>query len=389
MASPPDRLFQSFFLGGFECSSHRRQDGRRLDLLASSGHERFAASDYRALAREGIRAARDGLRWCRIETAPGRYDWSSFLPMLRASRDAGLQVVWDLCHYGWPDDIDIWSAAFVERFGRFAGAAAKVIRQETGAHPFVCPINEISFWAWAGAEVGRMNPGVHGRGAELKRQLIRAAIAAVEAVREADPRARFLYAEPGIHVDGGIYPHLREPAENYRLAQFEAYDMLSGRMAPELGGRADYLDVVGVNYYPDNQWYLHGNTIPLGHHAYRPLAAILGEYHARYGRPIVVAETGAEGSARPAWLHYLAGEVSAAIAAGAPVEGICLYPILDCAGWANDRVCRVGLFSEPAPDGTRSVYAPLREEIAAHRRSFELTEADPKVRRLPLRRSSG
>ena len=28
-------VFKSFFLGGFECSNHRRSDGRRLDLLAA------------------------------------------------------------------------------------------------------------------------------------------------------------------------------------------------------------------------------------------------------------------------------------------------------------------------------------------------------------------
>jgi hypothetical protein len=56
--SPPEfsksDLFQSFFLGGFECSSHRRRDGRRLDLLASTHHDMNAESDYRALTHHGI-----------------------------------------------------------------------------------------------------------------------------------------------------------------------------------------------------------------------------------------------------------------------------------------------------------------------------------------------
>ena len=46
--------------------------------------------------------------------------------MLEAARAAGVQVVWDLCHYGWPDDLDVFSPAFVERFARFAGAAARI-----------------------------------------------------------------------------------------------------------------------------------------------------------------------------------------------------------------------------------------------------------------------
>ena len=46
--------FQSFFMAGFECSSHRRADGRRLDLLASTGHDRWAAEDYGAVAAQGL-----------------------------------------------------------------------------------------------------------------------------------------------------------------------------------------------------------------------------------------------------------------------------------------------------------------------------------------------
>jgi hypothetical protein len=55
--------FASFFMGGFECSSHRRSDGLRLDLIRSTGHEGHVLSDYRACAELGLRTVRDGLRW--------------------------------------------------------------------------------------------------------------------------------------------------------------------------------------------------------------------------------------------------------------------------------------------------------------------------------------
>jgi hypothetical protein len=57
----------SFFLGGFECSSHRRFDGRRLDLTEATGHATFAARDYRLLRDHGLRVARDGVSWHLVE----------------------------------------------------------------------------------------------------------------------------------------------------------------------------------------------------------------------------------------------------------------------------------------------------------------------------------
>jgi len=363
---------QSFFLAGFECSSHIRADGTRLDLLVSTAHERWVESDYAHLQRLGLAAARDGVRWHLIETHPHRYDWSSWLPMLRAAKRQRLQVIWDLCHYGWPDHLDIWSDEFVERFARYAQAAAAIVCEESGPSQLFCPINEISYWAWAGGEVGRINPAAQGRGPALKRQLARAFIEAVKAVRSVDASARILCAEPLINVVGNpAIPDDVEGAANHREAQFEAHDMIVGRRAPELGGRAEHLDLIGANFYPDNQWYHRGNTIPLGHHAYRCLHQLLADVHARYGKPLLISETGAEGGGRPYWLHHVAAEVMHARTNGVPVEGICLYPILDYHGWDNDRICKVGLLSMPDAHGARTHCAPLLEELRRQQALFE------------------
>src|SRR3954469_5941950 len=98
-------MFKSFFLGGFECSTHGRPDGQRLDLLAATGHDQRPHSDYLQLQAVGVSSVRDGIRWHLIEPEADRYDWSSFLPMLHAADETGTQVVWDLCHYGWPDGL--------------------------------------------------------------------------------------------------------------------------------------------------------------------------------------------------------------------------------------------------------------------------------------------
>lgn len=357
------RLLSSFFLGGFECSSHRRRDGRRLDLVAQTRHDELVAQDYAMLADLGVRSVRDGLRWHLIEKSPGAFDWSSLLPMLRAARDRGTQVIWDLCHYGWPDDVDIWSPAFVDRFARYAGAATRLLRNEGFDAPLLSPINEISFWSWAGGEMGRFNPMGVKRGDELKRQLVRATIAGIDAIREVSPRARIVQIDPVIHVTAGIeQQQLRERAVAFNQIQYHAWDMIGGLAAPELGGSLDHLDIIGTNYYSDNQWFLDGPMISVGHPYYRPFREILVDTFCRYGRPILIGETGSEGDAQAAWLRYVMGEVRAALLAGVPIEGVCLYPVIHYPGWEDERVCATGLLLPADEDGRRPVDAALADE---------------------------
>jgi hypothetical protein len=373
MHSPPDasatRFFDSFLMGGFECSSHRRKDGRRLDLLRSTRHDVFALQDYEAMVGHGIRTVRDGVRWGGVERSPGVYDWSSFLPQLHAAREAGVQPIWDVCHYGWPEDIDIWTPAFVTRFSGYAAALASLVRDEWPGVPYYCPVNEISFWAWGGGDTGDIGPCTRGRGMELKKQLVRATVAAIEAMRDVDPRARFVSVDPVIHVLPKTVRQRRH-AENARLAQYQAWDMISGRLMPELGGKPNYLDIIGVNFYPHNQWYLNGPTIWHGDPLYRPLRDILSETYHRYQRPLFVAETGAEGERRVPWLRYVCDEVEAALADGVPLGGICLYPITDYPGWDTGR-CPTGMLGFADEEGLRPVYQDLADEVLRQGERFE------------------
>jgi hypothetical protein len=355
---------RSFFMAGFECSSHRRADGRRLDLLASTQHDCLARQDYASVQWYGLGTVRDGIRWHLVEAQSGRYNWESWLPMLRAARETSVQVIWDLCHYGWPDHLDIWSASFVDHFAAYARAAARIIQDTSGEVPWYCPVNEMSYWAWAGGQVGRMNPCTMGRGDELKRQLVRAYLAGVAAIREVDPRARFIVSEPLIHVVADTDdPVTVRAAEEYRLSQFQTNDMIVGNLNPHLGGRADYLDVIGLNYYFHNQWTASGRTIPFGHHAYRAPRLMIAEVFERYRRSLLISETGAEGLAGPCWLNHVCTEAAHAMEVGIPIAGICWYPILNYPGWDDDRLCKVGLLSEPDDSHTRRVAHELAGEL--------------------------
>ncbi|ANN72154.1 beta-glucosidase [Bordetella bronchialis] len=362
-------LFRSFLQGGFECSTLKLPDGRRLDLLESTGHASHALSDYRALAEYGMRTVRDGLRWHRIEQPDGSFDWRSAMAQIEAAAASGTQVIWDLCHYGWPEHLDIWSPAFPARFARYAEHAAALIRERCPQVPFYCPVNEISFWAWAGGEMGHFGPCATGRGDALKRQLVACTLAAMDAIRQVDARARFVLADPMIHVaplDGAD----TAAARGHTQAQYQGWDMIGGAMAPELGGAPGYLDIVGVNFYPHNQWYLDGPTISRGDPAYTPMRELLDAVHTRYRRPILVAETGAEGELRAPWLRYVCDEAAAAMERGVPIVGICLYPVTDYPGWGDDRHCPTGLLGHADAQGRRRVDPATAAEVVRQERRF-------------------
>jgi hypothetical protein len=204
-------------------------------------------------------------------------------------------------------------------------------------------------------------------------------VASSKAIKQRWPESTIIWAEPLIHVA----PHNRRrdtvrAAERNRGGMFEAYDWILGRARPELGGDPSFADLIGLNYYPHNQWYWQGPTIPMGHHEYRPLADMLVEMAERYGKPIFLSETGAEGTGKPSWLHYVCNEVRDAIARGADFRGICWYPITAYPGWDNSRHAETGLLSAVVADGSRHVDEPLLAEFEAQRALFAQMERQRK-----------
>ncbi len=359
-------------MAGFECSTHVLRDGRRLDLVAATDHQRFAAADYARIREQGLLTAREGIRWHLIELSPYRYDWSSVLPILRAARANGVQVIWDIIHFGWPPDLDIFSPEFVRRYVALARAFAQLLVAEGEMVPFIAPVNEISFFAWAGASVAYINPFVGGRGDELKEQLVRCVIAGIEAIREVAPAARFVHPDPTINVVANPRRKGQQgAARSATQAMFEGWDMIAGRKALHLGGRPDYLDIIGINFYPHNQRLLDPpTTIRRGHPLFRNFRHILTEVHNRYHRPIIVSETGADGDERADWLRYMGREVRLAQLAGAAVEGVCLYPILNFPWWDDDQHLYNALWDYADEQGEREIYAPLAAELAEQQSLF-------------------
>jgi hypothetical protein len=371
--------FDSFFMAGFECSSHRRRDGVRLDLIRATGHDRHVLNDYRLCRELGFRTLRDGLRWHLIGKTPGKYDWSSWMPALEAAEYVGMQVIWDLFHYGSPDCIDQAAPDFPDRFTEFALAAIEVRQSVTKRPPLLCPLNEINFISWAVDDGYFPQVGPKQRG-WFKHQLVRTAITASRAIKREWPDSAIIWAEPLIH----IAPHdqrrstIRAAQQNLQ-GMYEAYDWIMGKAKPELGGDPSFVDFVGLNFYPHNQWYFKGPTIPMGHHEYRPLADMLIEMGERYGKPLLLSETGAEGTGKPSWLHYVCSEVRDAMIRGADIRGICWYPITAYPGWDNSRHAETGLLSTVVANGSRHVDEKLLAEFEAQRDRFDAMRERPRA----------
>lgn len=338
-------------------------------MLQATQHDQQVSSDYGLLQQFNIRTVRDGVCWPLVERA-GSFDFSSVVPMLEAARQHQIQIIWTAFHYGYPDDLDIFSPAFVDRFARYCKALARFIDDHTDRVPFYTPINEISFLAWAAGDVGYIYPRGVERGVELKRQLIRAAIAGMEAIWDVNPQARMVQVEPVIHVMAPRHrPDLMERAAAQRAGQFEAWDMITGNMEPELGGQPKYLDIMGLNYYHANQWEhpdvrLRWEDDPRDDR-WVPLHRLLAEVYERYGRPLFIGETSHFGAGRGRWLREIVDEVKTAIMNGVPMEGITIYPIIDRPDWDNLHHWHNSGLWDLVPDEKGVLQRVLNEDYAA------------------------
>jgi UDP-galactopyranose mutase len=343
MRTDPDAsndLYASYWQAGFEGADHVNGSAQPLSMSRLTGHLVRARGDYRRLAALGIRTARESAGW--REAGPGpRFNFDSVGHRENCAHKEGVQILWTFFHYGVPPGVDFFDDDFVDRFAEYCAALARYLKpfHSGDRTPVYTPINEISFLTWAVCETGLLHPHLGDRahdGYALKQRLVRATIAACDAIRGEDDRARFLIVDPLIHVA----PRTVEDASRAQAEsefQFQAWDMLCGRLEPQLGGGPAYLDLVGVNYYPHNQWYADKReSLSWPDHPERaPFSALLCGVHKRYQRPLTIAETSHIGRNRGPWLIDVCMNVLRARDSGVRIDGVCLYPALDRPDWED------------------------------------------------------
>jgi hypothetical protein len=343
-------IFPTFFMAGFECSTFVWKDHQRKDFVTLTGHDTHLDADYRRVEDLGIGVIREAVRWPLVDQNHGRYDWSTVDPVLDALQKYHLTAIWDLCHYGFPDDFDPFAAADQRRYVDYCRAVAEYLVPRRPAPHYFTPLNEISFFAGACTDMGWMYPFAKGKYAEMKQALCRMAIGAVKAIREVDPAARMVHVDPIVHaVPPEDQPDLADEAWRSAYEEaYEAWDMLAGLRHPELGGTPEILDVVGVNVYHFSQAQLNADksrdVLAPRDPRRKPLGEMLVFAWERYGRPLIIGETSGYQDRRAEWLTMTLEESLRALNSGVDLQGICLYPCVDIPDWNSGELAKIGIY---------------------------------------------
>ncbi len=333
--------FKSFWMAGFECTDKLNAFGKRVDFLHATGHFDMLETDYDNLNQFKIKTVREGIRWSQVEKTPHNYDWSTVAHMIECGRQKGIQQVWDICHFGYADDLTPLHPLFSRRFAALCRAFVRFYRSvDPVSTLIVTPINEVSFISWLGGDVCGTVPYCRGYGWHVKYALMRAYIAGIEALKDEDDNVRILTTEPMVNMVPPLdatEDQISEAAKQHEN-QFQVLEMLCGRMCPELGGRPEYLDILGFNYYYNNQWVSGSfEFLPwlndFNDARWQSLTVLLAKIYSRYNRPMVLTETSHSGVHRPLWIDFIANQCAALINQHIPLWGICWYPIVDRPDW--------------------------------------------------------
>jgi beta-glucosidase/6-phospho-beta-glucosidase/beta-galactosidase len=374
-------IFSTFFMTGFECSTFLWKDGQRKDYVARTRHDRYFQRDYERLMELGIGVVREAIRWPFVDKGSRQYDWTSVDRLIDAMNACHITPIWDLCHYGLPDGCDPFSDECQGRFVDYCHAVAEHVVSRTDSPRFFTPINEITFFATGATDLGWMYPFAKGRYADLKRTLCKMSIGGVKALREADPEARMVHVDPIIHsVPPPDRPDLADEAwQQAHEEACEAWDILCGRLCPELGGSPEVLDIVGVNVYHYSQAQLNADKsrAVLGPRDPRrkPLGELLKFAWERYRRPLIIGETSGYQDNRAEWLRTTMEESMKALNSGIDLHGVCLYPCVDVPDWHTGQLAQIGIFDLKDADTCERVPCkPYIEELRRWQKTLDQPE---------------
>jgi len=375
--------FYSFWMAGYECSDKLNVFGNRVDFLNITGHLELIYEDYARLKNFNISTVREGIRWSFVEKQPYVYDFSTVAEMIKAAKAYGIQQVWDLCHFGYPDDLTPLHPMFARRFAALCKAFVEFYRSINPSETLIIiPINEVSFISWLGGEACGTAPYCNGFGWQVKYKLMKAYIEGVAVLKNLDNNLLILTSEPLVNMappENASEKEIVNAALEHQF-QFQAADMLCGKICPELNGQPGYIDIIGLNYYYNNQW-ITGTTKFLGWNdepkdsRWIALSHLINDVYKRYNKPVVITETSHPKEDRPVWIEDVTKQLIEVLHNNIPLWGACIYPIIDRPDW-NDLITwhNSGLWDVVNENGElkRVLYQPFANAFLQSQKKLKL-----------------
>ena len=337
------------------------QTGRTLDEYELTGHYERWWSDLALMREAGVKAARYGIPWHRIQPARNQWNWDFVDRAFDRLLELGVEPIVDLVHYGLPPWIE--NAYLHPNFPQFmAEYAAHVAERFSGRIYAYTPLNEPRITAWYCGRLGWWPP--HRRGwrgfVSVMMAVCRGIVQTVHALRSVEPDALIA------HVDATDLYRTDEPAFETEAAHrqeivFLALDLVSGRLRPEhvlwpwlrkqgasptdlewLISYAIDLPLIGINLYP---MFTNKRAERTGQGRLRwvmrygtgELVERLGRlYWERYRAPIFISETASVGSVkrRQDWLLASIAAVKRLREQGVPLVGYTWWPLFALVTWA-------------------------------------------------------
>lgn len=334
--------------------------GRTLDEYELTDHYGRWRSDLDLMASLGVRTARYGIPWHKINPAPGTWNWSWADQTLNYLLELGIDPIVDLIHYGLPRWIEgaYLNPHFPELMAEYGRQVAERFR---GRIHLYTPLNEPRVTAWYCGKLGWWPPNRRGwRGfVEMMLAICRGIVATVEALEQVDEEIL------PVHVDAtDLYEtsdtSLQNEADRRQEIVFLALDLISGRidethplrtwLLRQGASNADldwFFDhkiepqLIGINLYPMFSRKIlsrpRGRMRVRMPYASADIVERLGDlYWERYQVPLFIAETASVGSVarRREWLGESLAAVRNLRERGVPVVGYTWWPLFALVTWA-------------------------------------------------------
>lgn len=385
-----------------------RPGERAIDEYALTEHYERWSEDLDLAASVGSEFLRWGIPWHVVSPERGRWDWSWCDRVMERMAELGIRPLVDLLHYGTPTWIhdEFGHPDFPAHVSEFAARAADRYRHIAADYT---PVNEPMLHALFSGEYGYWPPYRRGPAGlvEVAVALARGFVLTQRAVAEAiGDAATFVHVDASMRYVGDVEaPEHRETARRYRQQSLLVEDLVTGKVDdahPLLGllrsngvddetlawfqERPAHPDVMGVNYYPRHSTELfeagvhHGGGFadprPTQDDGVAGLREVLTSYAARYGAPVMLAETciTADPATRIDWMNESVAAVRELRDGGVNVVGYTWWPLFDMYEWTyrhstasrSAHLLSMGLYDLiETPTGLQRRRNPVADRFAA------------------------